>query len=209
MRLPSSLKALLIDFDGTLVQSTSFLYEAYEKVMKKRGLHPSKEEFSSLSGPTIVEASSLLQKKYALKEDPRGLYKEWKSILLPCYRNQTVCAEGAEEIFSLGLKVALVTSAEKDFVEAFLEKHPFQFDLLVCKEDYKKSKPDPEPYLTALKKLKISASFAIAIEDSYNGALSAVKAGVYTFVIGEKSLLPETHSVKSLADAVNILKKTL
>lgn len=210
MPLPNPLKALLIDLDGTLADSSPFLYKAYASVLKKRGLNPTKEEYSSLCGPTIYEAASILQKKYGLKEDHNAIYKEWKSILLPYYREEIVSAQGAEEIFAMAAerwKLALVTSAEEVFVNAFLEKNPFKFDLVICKEHYKASKPDPEPYLLALKKLECPANSSIAIEDTENGALSATRAGVYTFLITEEEV-PIAHVVKKFKDVADILKRT-
>lgn len=180
-----SLKALLIDLDGTIADSMEFLYKAYETVLKNRGLTPSREEFLHLTGPSIFEAASLLEKKYGLK---KPLYDEWRALLVPHYRDEINLVQGSREFleFAKGRwKLVLVTSADRELATLFLKRHQLQFDLLVCKDDVSRTKPDPEGYRLALKKLNIAPEEAIAIEDSKNGALAATKAGVYTFLINE------------------------
>ncbi len=51
---------------------------------------------------------------------------------------------------------------------------------MVCGEDVQNGKPDPEPYLTALKRSGFQAEEAIAIEDSAQGTAAAVAAGIET-----------------------------
>jgi beta-phosphoglucomutase-like phosphatase (HAD superfamily) len=50
----------------------------------------------------------------------------------------------------------------------------------VLGEDLSRAKPDPLPYLEALRRLGVSADRAIAFEDSQPGAAAALAAGVFT-----------------------------
>lgn len=59
-------------------------------------------------------------------------------------------------------------------VSKFLGKSPFSGQ--ISYEDVKKHKPNPEPYLAALKKCGVHHSECIVIEDSSQGVLSAIKA---------------------------------
>lgn len=198
MPFPKHLKALLIDLDGTLADSGNILYNAYETLLKKRGLKPTQEEFSTLVGPTIKEAALILQKKYNLEP----LYSEWKGFLVPYYQEKIALTAGSKELLELAKgrwKLALVTSAEEDLATYFLKRHNLKFDALICKEHIKASKPDPEPYLVALKWLDISAKEAIAIEDSENGVLSATRAGIHTLQI------TDTNKMNNITE---LLKKT-
>jgi beta-phosphoglucomutase-like phosphatase (HAD superfamily) len=58
-----------------------------------------------------------------------------------------------------------------------------QFDAIVCREDVKRTKPDPELYRTALQRLGVQPDEAIALEDSSNGILAAKAAGLYCVVV--------------------------
>lgn len=57
------------------------------------------------------------------------------------------------------------------------------FEFALTREDYGRSKPHPEPYLTALERLQLSAKECIAIEDSQRGLAAANAAGLRCIVI--------------------------
>ena len=50
-------------------------------------------------------------------------------------------------------------------------------DVVLTREDVQKPKPDPEIYLLAASKLKVSPEESIVVEDSPNGVRAAVSAG--------------------------------
>jgi beta-phosphoglucomutase-like phosphatase (HAD superfamily) len=52
------------------------------------------------------------------------------------------------------------------------------FDCMRCRDDVANAKPEPDLYLAVLACLGVSASEAIAIEDSPNGVLAAKRAGL-------------------------------
>jgi beta-phosphoglucomutase-like phosphatase (HAD superfamily) len=57
------------------------------------------------------------------------------------------------------------------------------FDAIVCREDVKRTKPDPDLYLTTLRRLGARPDEAIAFEDSSNGIHAAKAAGLYCVVV--------------------------
>jgi len=61
-----------------------------------------------------------------------------------------------------------------------------RFELIVAKEDVRLVKPDPEAYALALKRLKVPAAAAIALEDSPTGIASARAAGLRAIAIGHR-----------------------
>ena len=62
------------------------------------------------------------------------------------------------------------------------------FQTLVCLEDVRNPKPDPEPYLIAMRRLGVGEG--IAFEDSHSGSVSAAAAGLEVITIGTSSDLP-------------------
>ncbi|HEY6511303.1 MAG TPA: HAD-IA family hydrolase, partial [Burkholderiaceae bacterium] len=86
-----------------------------------------------------------------------------------------------------GLRQAIVTTTSRANVEALLELHfgaawPHHFEALICGEDVRHKKPDPEAYEAALSTLDLSAVEAVAIEDSPGGVAAARSAGVAVIV---------------------------
>jgi HAD superfamily hydrolase (TIGR01509 family) len=57
------------------------------------------------------------------------------------------------------------------------------FSFILTREDYDKSKPDPEPYLRGLEKMGVEKSECIVIEDSKRGLTAATRAGLRCLVI--------------------------
>ncbi|HTU61915.1 MAG TPA: HAD-IA family hydrolase, partial [Polyangiales bacterium] len=57
------------------------------------------------------------------------------------------------------------------------------FELILVREDYNASKPDPEPYLTAVDRLQLQAADCLVIEDSQRGLTAAKAAGLTCWVI--------------------------
>jgi HAD superfamily hydrolase (TIGR01509 family) len=93
----------------------------------------------------------------------------------------------------LGLRMALVTNAPEENVEAILlalELREF-FDEVVLSDEVGTVKPDPAPYKAALDKLDVAPEEALAFEDSTSGIASAVGAGLPTVGIASTQA-PET-----------------
>ena len=56
-------------------------------------------------------------------------------------------------------------------------------DVVICGEDVSRKKPDPEAYALALQRMGVAASRCIAIEDSRNGLIAAMGAGIPTVIV--------------------------
>ncbi|HJQ29707.1 MAG TPA: HAD family hydrolase, partial [Rubrobacter sp.] len=81
-----------------------------------------------------------------------------------------------------GMKIALVTNAPEENVEAILPALELRnfFDAVVLADDVEAVKPDPAPYRAALKETGVPADEALAFEDSVSGITSSVAAGIPT-----------------------------
>lgn len=182
-------KAILIDLDGTLVDSIPALYQVYLKFLAYYGKKGTQEEFNALIGPSIDEIVEILRKKYELKPSLHDLSTMYVSTLMKQGFEGTVLFPGVkkvlEEAKKAGKKLAIITSGTKALVKICLE--PFKvldlFDVIITSEDVSKAKPNPEMYKLALDKLGIAPGDAIAIEDSEAGKEAAMGAGVKALII--------------------------
>jgi putative acetyltransferase len=80
----------------------------------------------------------------------------------------------------LGLRLAVASSSGHAWVEGHLRQLDLLelFDAILCREDVRQIKPDPELFLAALECLQVPAEQALAFEDSRNGVLAARRAGL-------------------------------
>ncbi len=89
-----------------------------------------------------------------------------------------------EAVRPAGLRLALATSSDRDWVTRWLRQHDLLdiFEVMATRYDVARVKPDPELYLLAAHRLGVSPHECLAVEDSLNGATAAVAAGMRVVV---------------------------
>jgi len=182
------LSAILFDLDGTIVNTDPIHYQAWRQMLLNYGIDIDQTFYKSrVSGrlnPEIVkdilpQLSQVEGEKFA--DEKESLFRQLAGNLQPL--------NGFPEFLAWtkthGLKRALVTNAPRLNAEFMLEVLGIQdiFDTVVLAEDCVAGKPDPAPYQVALQNLSITATEAIALEDSPSGIRSAVSAHILTIGI--------------------------
>lgn len=187
---PNQLKAILVDFDGTFVDSMPALWECFYEFLGHYGIKASKEEFLSLIGPSLFEIVERLRITHSLPGTVDHLYEEYSALVRNIYAKKISPFAHALDVLqkakNRGIKLAIVTSAPLSLIEIFLPRftlHTF-FDAVITSKKNEPSKPSPEVYLRALRTLGVSDEEAIAIEDSASGISSAYSAGLYVIQFG-------------------------
>jgi beta-phosphoglucomutase-like phosphatase (HAD superfamily)/8-oxo-dGTP pyrophosphatase MutT (NUDIX family) len=186
------LKALLVDLDGTLIDSLSLLYRVYEEFLARYGKKGTEEEFQSLNGLTLLEVMQELTKRHGIDASPEKLSDQYKARLDGDYGKSIKLFPLAKECLAfakaLGLKVAIVTSAKRKLAEMIVQRNqlnPF-IDAIITAEGLAKGKPHPEIYQKALHELEVAPEEALALEDAPHGMESARAAGIEVFAVCPK-----------------------
>ena len=99
---------------------------------------------------------------------------------MPLVRPFTAVPALLKRLRAAGLKVAVASSAKQTELDQYLEVAGITdlVDATTCSDDVSGSKPDPDIFLAALKKLGVEASEAVAIGDTPYDGISATKAGL-------------------------------
>ncbi|MCR4773489.1 MAG: HAD family phosphatase [Prevotella sp.] len=95
-----------------------------------------------------------------------------------------------------GIKTAVVTSSNKVKMQVVYDRRPEftgLFDAILTSEDFSESKPSPDCYLRAAKRLGMQIGDCVVFEDSFNGLRSGRAADMY--VVG----LATTNSADAIA----------
>jgi HAD superfamily hydrolase (TIGR01509 family) len=185
-----AVRALLFDFDGTLVDTESVDLRSWQEVFAAHGVELPVERFAlrigTLTGPDeLDELDALLETpcdQRAVQAERRGRELE----LLAGEPLRPGVVDYLEAARQLGLRLAVVSSSSRAWVDAGLSRLGIDAGWTVrcCADgDATRCKPSPALYLEALAALDVPADEAIAFEDSPNGVAAARAAGIYCVAV--------------------------
>lgn len=180
-----TLKALVFDLDGTLVDSDPYHFAAYRAIAARHGVTVDAAFFAKhISGHTNAEACAAMFPRMT-PEEHRAIAAE-KEMGFRAALATATALPGVHALLDWasgkGLRTGLVTNAPPANVDHMLAVIGLAggFDTIVLGETLARGKPDPLPYATALERLEIAAGEAVAFEDAVPGVVSAVAAGIAT-----------------------------
>ena len=183
--------AILFDLDGVLIDSPTAHARAWAELFRPFGLELPPERLHREEGRRSLEIARGIITEYGLQIDDAELErllaskrKYYRSIAPRGLREDAQAA--VRDARERGLKVGLVSGSARENVIAALDQT--EFDVIVTAEDYETGKPDPEPYLTACRRLGVAPEACIAVENAPLGVASARAAGLQ--VIALTSTLP-------------------
>jgi len=181
-------KALLFDFDGLILDTETPEFEAWSALYQQHGQELSPElwgQFVGGDGASNFDPAVYLQTLAGTSLSPEDLRQQARrlagaQILLQRPRPQM--GETLAAAQALGFRLAVVSSSPRAWVEGHLQRLQLlsAFERLICREDVApgRAKPHPDLYQKALKEMNLDPSQALVFEDSPNGALAGLRAGL-------------------------------
>lgn len=183
--------ALLLDLDGTLVDSEPIHRRGYEAFFAARGWSP--PDLSIFTGRRAEDVFATEPGPWA-GHDPMALLEE---VLTFIPSDPAEPVPGAVELIGMarasGVALAIVTSAGPIWVSRCLAVLDCSVDVVVTAEDVADGKPHPAGFALACVRLGIDPASAWAVEDSPAGLRAALGAGVAI-----------AHGVATTHDAVTL-----
>lgn len=173
-----TIAALLVDLDGTLVDTAVANHAAYAGALAEAGIEVNRADFDRVAAgrnwrqflPELMASSG--------KEAQASAVAARKAELYPGKLALTAVNEPLVALIRVSrpaLRTALVTTASGANARAVLEHHGLSdlFDVVVTGSDVARHKPDPEAYFLAASRLGCAPSECLVIEDSDIGVASA------------------------------------
>lgn len=179
-------KAAIFDVDGTLLDSVDFHALAWHEAMEKFGHDVSFEAARGQIGKGGDKLMPVFLSEEAQRDHGKEM-EEWrserfKSAYLPLVRPFSAVPDLLRRVRDEGLQIAVASSAKKDELEKYLDiaRIADLVDVTTSSDDVEQSKPAPDIFEVALKKLKIDGADAVAIGDTPYDAEAARKAKIAT-----------------------------
>lgn len=184
-------KAVLFDLDGVLVNMPDAHYEALNRALSLFGAKIEQEEhYGFFNGLPSRKKLALLEEQGRL---PEGLTEfindvkqQYTKELIPRY-----CPPDHAKLIMMrhlkrgGLNVACCSNSIQETLHLMLKSAQLfdDMDLIVGNDEVSKPKPDPEMYLVAMEKLKVTPEETIIVEDSPHGIEAAEASGATVYKV--------------------------
>jgi beta-phosphoglucomutase len=202
-----TLKAVLWDLDGTLVDSEEFHWLSWRDTMRPEGVELTYDQFLASFGqrndrivPVWLGADVEVERMRRIGEDKEAEYRRLAEAhgLAPL--------PGAKEwllaLKAAGWKQSIASSAPRQNVDMMLRVAGIEgcLDAIVSADDVTRGKPDPQVFLKAAEKLGVPPDRCIVVEDAAAGIEGARRAGMRSIGVTKNGRLPADVFVTSLAD---------
>lgn len=188
-----SKKVVIFDLDGVIVTTDEYHYLAWKKIADEEGLYFNREINEKLRGVSRIESLKIIlsysDKQYSDTE------QEWLTDRKNDFYKRLLENISAEDILpgvnsfisslkQAGIKIAIGSSSKN--AKIILKKIGLEklFDAIVDGTDIKRSKPDPEVFLLAAKRLLTEPKECVVIEDAEAGIDAALAAGMKAVGVG-------------------------
>lgn len=176
--------ALLLDFDGTLVDSEVNWMRAENRLLTEYGVEWNEQRSMEFVGMALNDVGrAMLAITGATDTNAEGIRDRLIAYAIEDMSEVGVPWQpGAEDLLTevreRGVPTALVTGSYMEVVKPFLEKLPAgTLDAVVTGDQTERGKPHPDPYLEAASRLGVDAAACLAVEDSNTGIGAAQAAG--------------------------------
>ena len=176
------LRALLVDFDGTLADTAAANYRAYATALAEVEVTVDRETFDRVAfGRNWRQFLPALLATASSPADPAEVAQR-KVELYPLFFGEVQINTALLRLIELNrpaCRIALVTTASARNVRGMLRHFGIEdrFDLIITGEDVVNHKPDPEAYVLAARQLDVQPDECLVFEDSEIGLASARRFG--------------------------------
>lgn len=185
---------ILFDLDGTLIDSTEAILEAFEYACVQNHFPvPSESEITALIGyplDVMFEKSGVPREKaMVFVNSYKSLYRQisnGKTDLLPMAKE---AVESAAEFARLGVVTTKTARYSRILLEHLDIMH--RFEVLIGREDVENPKPHPEPIFKAMESMKADSKHTWMIGDTCMDILAAKAAGINAIGVTTGYATPE------------------
>lgn len=207
------IKAIIFDMDGVIFDTEMIYLKVWSEVFEKYRYKMTKEIYASVLGTGRENVKKVFVNHFGSDLPIDDMYIEKDDNLAKEIEKGVPLKSGVYEILEYlkenDFKIALATSATskrafKQLKQANIENF---FNAIVCRDEVRETKPNPDIFLKAADKLMVKPEQCIVIEDSSAGIEAAFNAGMIPIHVVDLKEADEkilSNSYKSFNDLSEI-----
>lgn len=187
----SAPQAVIFDMDGTLVDTERVSQTAWRRAALDMGLRVPDRIFDAFVGCSMPNARAMINAEFGDEGLTDRLFAHQAELFFQIEDEELEMRPGALDAIraldAADIVVALATSSAREHAMPLMERFGMAryFAVTVCGDEIARSKPEPDIYLEASRRLGADPLRCAAVEDSVNGARAALAAGMRTYMVPE------------------------
>ncbi len=198
-------RGVIFDLDGVLVSTDEYHYQSWVKICGEEGFTFFDREFNhKFRGVGRMECVAILltaagetftperQKEIAERKN-RYFAESLKTVTPDCILPGSV--EMLRALRARGVRIAVASNSRN--AKPIIERTRIGdlLNVVVDGYDIANSKPDPEVFLLAAKRLGLPPTDCLVVEDAVAGIIAANRAGMRSLGIGTTDMLPNAATI--------------
>ncbi len=211
------LKGVIFDMDGVISDSERYYVDVKNDVLAHFGIYDVPYEYHmKFVGTTHAfqwnQMSKDFHKEHISVEEYLDYFYPYKEEYFA--KKDIGAIRGVvdfiNDVKAAGYPISVASSGTIDEIERMLKKLGLyeQFDAIASGWECKESKPAPDVYLLAAKKIGVEPESCLVIEDAPNGAIGAKAAGMYCLGFCNKDFpineMRDAHSVFTQYEDISV-----
>ena len=189
------IKAIIFDMDGVLIDAKEWHYEALNAALKLFGSEISRyDHLMTFDGLPTKKKLEMLSLEGSLPGKLHGFINELKQQYTmeivytkckPVFQHRYALAKLRAE----GYRLAVSSNSIRKTIEVMMEKAGLAkyLEFFLSNEDVLSSKPDPEIYISAIRKMNLLSEECLIVEDNEKGIKAATASGAHLLKVNNPS----------------------
>lgn len=200
------IKAVIFDLDGVIVDTARYHFLAWKRLANELGVDFTETDNERLKGVSRMKSLEIILELggISLSQHDKEQLANKKNTWFVDFVERMVPEEIYPGVKMLlrklkekGIKVGLASSSRNAQTVIHLLHIQQEFDVVVDGNMITHSKPDPEIFLLAARKLGVEPSTCVVFEDAEAGVEAALAAGMKCVGVGSTELLGKADKVIS------------
>lgn len=200
-----SIKAALIDFDGTLADSMPFWLDLPRSSFRRAGIEPPADFDRRIRSVPMWELARLLPPEYPELTADGPLEEQWCAAMTANYRDRISLKPGAAELLKelreMGLEIVILSATRYSLLLPALDHHGVAaLADRVYSEEEAGSKHSPDAYNFCASRLGLLMDEMLLLDDAVRNISAAAELGLATAGVFDESMAAWQETIRRIAD---------